>query len=119
MMGGGKYIRQQSLNAHSQVNTLSSMGRVKYSSHRVLIYGAPGTVSINEGNTNSATDSYGINWVLLQPTHIITDLFGFESVNDKPTSEGVHIGTCVDAYDIPSNHKTYILVQNKMLFFVD
>ena len=47
------------------------------------------------------------------------DVFGFKFVDRKPTSEGVHIGTCGTAYDCPRNQKTYILVHNKMLFFGD
>ena len=93
------------------------MRQVESSSHRVFISGTPGTVTINQGDTNTDMGFSGIKWFLLQPTHRIANLFGFKFSDNDPASEGVQIRTCGTEYDCIRNEKTYILVHNKILFF--
>ena len=116
-MGGGNWIRQKMLDPQKHINSISSVSRVKSSSQTVFRSGAPGTVAINEGDTNTDTVSYGRNRNLLNPTHFMADLFVFKLVDNGPTPEVFQIGTCGTSYDCPRNHKTYILLQNKILFF--
>ena len=109
--------RHQRIVLQMHINAISSMSRVKAWSHRVCRSGAHVTVKMNEYGTNAHTGSYRRTWTLLKPTHCMADEFGFKSVYDKPTSEGVKIKTCGADYDCSRNQKTYILVHNAMNLF--
>ena len=102
-----------------QINAITSVRQDKDSSHRVHRYGTFGPKSMNGVNTNNYTGLARRNWILLQTTNCMADVFGLKSVGGKTASEGVHIRTCGTAYECPRNQKTYILFHNEMLFFVD
>ena len=118
-MGGGNSRSHQRLDRHRHINAVSSVRRVKDSSYMCCRSGAPGAVTMDEGETNSDMGLANRNWVLLQLTHRMYDVFSFNSVDREPTSEGVHIRTYGTDYDYPRNQSTYILVRNRILFFGD
>ena len=58
---GDNYIHHQNIDPQRHINAVSSKKRVNASRYRICSYGAPGTVAMNEGDTDSDIGSAGIN----------------------------------------------------------
>ena len=75
----------------------------------------PGTVAVNESDTNAETGVAGKNMIPLAYTNRTADVFGYLSSNGA--EKDIPIVTAATAYTDPRNGQTYILIFHEFLWF--
>ena len=78
---------------------------------------APGTIAINESDTNADTCCLGKNFLVQSYTNRTVDVYSYDT-SVEPIAD-VPIVTGVTAWDCPSTGTTYILVFNEALYYGD
>ena len=74
----------------------------------------PGTMADVEWDSNADTCCLGSNFVIVQPTEHVAEVFPYD---DKMPSVRVPIVSGATAYDCPKTNRTYILVVNEGLYY--
>lgn len=75
----------------------------------------PNTVAANEADSNADTCCLGQNFVVLQYTNRVADVYAYNK-SLKPV-QNVPIVSGATAYDCPKTRSTYILVVNEALYY--
>ena len=107
---GGLY----DINGRRVSNVISSIRHISETQTMIPVSAPPNTTAPNETDNNADTCVLGKNFLLLNVSGRVADVFGFKGDSSKP--DEVHIGSAVTAYDHPDGY-TMLLTIHEALWY--